>query len=279
VVAGKLNVVSNFEELADQPAARALTLTCYPLGSTATGSPVSQFMPPRPRSRRDSDREERGEMMYDSPTAITMVSGEMLAAEEALGDLKLYRVPERVTVSAKGLKQVAFLDEDAVEGRLLYRTYCWPSRPTSKPDPAQMLLATVNDEQHGLGMALPMGGIALFEPSVHGEQLVGEQFLRDYAEGQDVEIALGASGQVFFTCERTEQPFSTIVPEQWEPMHAVLTNANPAPVTVQLVLGSASLSQVRGIPGVQLKDGAAMVELTVPANGRRKVSWEVRGSF
>ena len=40
VVAGTLNVVSDFRSLADPPDARPLRLTCYPLGSTAAGSPV-----------------------------------------------------------------------------------------------------------------------------------------------------------------------------------------------------------------------------------------------
>ena len=33
VVAGKLNVVSDFQRLADPPDARPLALTCYPIGS------------------------------------------------------------------------------------------------------------------------------------------------------------------------------------------------------------------------------------------------------
>ena len=38
-VAGKLNVESDFQGLGDPPVARPLQLVCYPLGSTAAGSP------------------------------------------------------------------------------------------------------------------------------------------------------------------------------------------------------------------------------------------------
>src|SRR5690606_35853384 len=113
----------------------------------------------------------------------------MKAVEEALGDLKLYRVPEPVTLAAKSLKQVAFLDEEAVQGRLLYKITCSPEGAYHEARPARMLLATVNDADHGLGMALPMGGITIFEPSPSGEQLIAEERLRDYAEGQDVELS------------------------------------------------------------------------------------------
>ena len=63
---------------------------------------------------------------FSSPSPVVAVDAAMLAEEEALGDLKLYRVPEPVTVSAKSLKQIAFLDQDEVEGRLLYQSHCEP---------------------------------------------------------------------------------------------------------------------------------------------------------
>src|SRR5690606_16699481 len=115
-----------------------------------------------------------------------MVTGSRIAnkaQEEALGDLKLYRVPERVTVAAQSLKQVAFLEQDEVTGRLLYQTSCMPWEGQAEPRAANMLLATVNDKRHGLGMALPMGGVTVFAPSAFVDQLVAEDRVRDYAEG------------------------------------------------------------------------------------------------
>ena len=196
----------------------------------------------------------------------------MKAEEEQLGDLKLYRVPERVTVSAKGLKQIAFLDEDRVEGRLLYTARCAAWEGGEDAMPAGMLLATVNDRKHGLGAALPMGGITVFEPSAYGEQLVAEERLRDYAEGQDVEIALGESSQVFAQCERPGDWDG----ESWARMRTVLTNANPNPVTLRLVLGWSGQWQLRGLRGTGIRNGEVIHEVTVPGNGRREVSWEVR---
>jgi hypothetical protein len=129
----------------------------------------------------------------DSAAAIT-------AIQEDLGDLKLYRVPERVTVAAKGLKQIAFLDKDAVRGKMIYQADCSWWESYDEPRAAEMRFETVNDEKHGLGAALPTGAITFFEPSSHGDLFVGEQQLRDYAQGQDVEVPLGDSAQVFGTC-------------------------------------------------------------------------------
>jgi len=194
----------------------------------------------------------------------------MVAVEEALGDLKLYRVPERVTVSAKGLKQIAFLDRDRVEGRLMYEAEC---SPWSHPDgafPARMRFETVNDKAHGLGVALPMGWVTFFEPTSRGELFVGEQQLRDHAEGQDVEIDLGASAQVFAEC-------AAMAPETGNrrDMKATLTNAGPAPVTLRLKLGTPGEWQLSGLRATRVKDGQIVHEVTVPANGRREVTWRV----
>jgi hypothetical protein len=198
------------------------------------------------------------------------------AIEEALGDLKLYRLPERVTVAAKSLKQVVFLDEDAVEGRLLYLHRCPPWEDDDQALPAGMLLVTVNDKRHGLGMALPTGGLTVFEPSAFGEQLVAEDRLRDYAEGQDVELELGESSQVSGQCSMQQEVDFDETPLRWMPLRTVLTNANPNPVTVRVVLGRPSEWQFRGLRGTRLKDGETIVEVVVPGNGRREVAWDVR---
>ncbi|KRA83051.1 hypothetical protein ASD76_02955 [Altererythrobacter sp. Root672] len=278
VVAGKLNVVSDFEDLADPPGAPPLRLTCYPFGSTARGTPVYDLMPPPPPPPPPPApmMAARAEM-YDAAESIVVTGSRVMKAEEeALGDLKLYRVPVPVTVSAKGLKQVAFLDQDSVEGRLLYHVACSPWNAQDEAARASMLLVTVNDRKHGLGMALPMGGVAVFEPSSYGDQLVAEDQLRDYAEGQDIEVGLGESSQVFARCERTADFDFDEERTRWSPMQATLTNANRNPVKVRVSLGPSGAWQLRGIKGTRVKDGNVIVEVTVPGNGRRELTWELR---
>jgi hypothetical protein len=284
VVAGRLSVVSDFQGLADPPDARPLVLTCYPLGSTAAGSPIEEFMqlpmPPLPAPPASGAIVVTGQRIerrsFDAASPVTTVDEASLAQEEALGDLKLYRVPAPVTVAAKSLKQIAFLDQDEVEGRLLYRADCSPHQEQPEALPAGMLLVTVNDKRHGLGMALPMGGITVFEPSSFGEQLVAEERLRDYAEGQDVELTLGISGQVFALCERPGDVDRQRSPARWTAMRATVTNANPSPASLRLVLGASGQWQLRGLQGTRVKDGEVIVEVTVPGNGRREITWQVR---
>ncbi|MDF1833985.1 MAG: hypothetical protein P1U62_03760, partial [Alteraurantiacibacter sp. bin_em_oilr2.035] len=104
-VAGTLNVVSDFEDLSDPPLARPLRLTCYPIGSTAAGSPVRYPYPPPPppppplmamRSEAITVTGSRVMADMEAPMAV-------MATEEQLGDLKLYRVPVPVDVNAQGM--------------------------------------------------------------------------------------------------------------------------------------------------------------------------------
>lgn len=285
-VAGELNLVSDYEELADPPDARPLYLTCYPLGSTATGSPVPYYgfvgngamaPAPPPGSAMDYDQAVVVTGSRIAAESIGRLPAAMLAREEQLGDLKLYRVPEPVTVAAKSMKQVAFLDKDAVEGKLFYRTDCTPDYSTGEPQGMQIVLETVNDEKHGLGAALPMGGVTMFEDRPGGELLVGEEWLRDHAKGQDVKIEVAQSAQVFATCAAPEgaDPYQEGYP--WVPMTIAISNANPRPATVKIRLGwSAQWNLREKLKGLAVEDGFWTLTRTVPANRTTELDWNVR---
>ncbi|MFO6447628.1 DUF4139 domain-containing protein [Erythrobacter sp. NE805] len=285
IVAGKLNVESDYRRLADPPRAAPLRLTCYPFGSTAEGSeipapwsppyPMEPMMAPPPPPPAPimvtGSRVER--MAMDSAVAV------MTASEENLGDLKLFRVPGRVDVSAKGMKQVAFLDRQAVRGRYLYEAFCDPYRPIDapgEPGAAALLLVTKNEEAKGLGMALPQGALTLYEPSARGDRLAARTTLRDYAKGQEMELRFGTSRQVFARCNAVGLPAQAGYPRAgWLAMRAELTNANPHPVTLRLVLAGPGV-KVR-VPGsrVLVKNGNQVVEVTVPANRTRTLDWRL----
>ena len=294
VIAGTLNVTSDFEDLADPPVAAPLRLTCYPIGSTATGSPEPFYgsyppvpPPPPPMSAPamfDGDSiivtaQMRKGAMLESAVPVSVISAE----EEQLGDLKLYRVPFPVTVAAKGLKQVAFLNKDEVTARYLYRIGCDPwerYRPAEAPDEmndAEVLLVTRNDKKAGLGVALPQGALRLFEPGEAGTQLVAQPDLRDYAVGQDIELVLGDSAQVFSQCSYNGPGDPPEDGAKWRKMRAEISNANPHPVQVRVVLGAAGSVEARWPRRKsEVKDGTVIVEVSVPANSTEKFDFQLR---
>ncbi|QYU66085.1 hypothetical protein J4558_13850 [Leptolyngbya sp. 15MV] len=213
--------------------------------------------------------------MLDASSPVAVVAG-----EEQLGDLKLYRVPEPVTVAAKAMKQVAFLDRQSVEARLLYRVDCTPYGRFGGADghgPAAMLLVTRNERGKGLGIALPQGGMAVFEPSAFGPQLVAEPDLRDYAVGQDIELALGTSTQVHARCAYAGPGEPPGEGPAWRAMRAEIANANPHPIAMRIDLGEAGQWEARWPRRTaRLKDGRLVVELEIPANSIRTFDWRLR---
>jgi hypothetical protein len=293
IIAGKLNVDSDYESLADSPVAEELWLTCYPLGRTG-GVPVLELVPPpvmyapdmaypAPEMMAREDRMivvtgSRLEAVFESPSVVT-------AEEEDIGDLKLFRVPERVDVSAKGMKQVAFLNKDAVKARYLYQAgdcdpWDWIKAEDVEDEDfvaAALLLVTKNEETKGLGIALPQGAMTLYEPTSRGPQLAAQVNLRDYARGQDIELELGTSAQVFVRCGGATDKGPPKDARQWTPMRARITNANPHPITLRLQVGYAGEYDIR-FPGrkVEVKNGYQTVELTVPANQTQSFDWKHR---
>jgi len=290
IVAGELNLVSDFEDLADPPDAPPLRLNCYPIGSTATGTrpppPPAPPMPPPPAMMMAMEESNmitvtarrREAVAMDAPLGVAVAT----AREENLGDLKLFRMPERVDVSAKGMKQVAFLSEDEVKGRFLYLGSCDPyewMEDQEEPEAAQMLLVTKNDEEKGLGIALPQGAMTVFEPTSRGLQLAGSTNLRDYARGQDVELELGNSSQVFVQCARADEADFDEQKRKWRKMRGRITNANPHDIYMRINLSWSGDYDVR-FPRkkVRVKNGFESVEVKVPANSSLDFKWKLRPS-
>lgn len=281
-VAGTINVERKYRSLTDPLQANPLRLTCYPLGSTARGTPPApppllEFAsaPPSP-SEADiivTGNRQRGIM------ALARVAIAMKAQEEALGDVKLYRVPEAITVAARSLKQVAFLDRPHVNGTLFHRGACLPGRNEESDgqfSPVALWLRTRNDAAHGLGLALPSGKMAVFEPTSAGEMVLGEPSIRDYASGQDVEFPLANAGSVYLTCGRDVRG-SDRTDGEWHRLHATVSNANGHAITLEIVLGESSGWAVRTSSGRQMiKDGWHVMTVRIPANGSRTLYWCVR---
>ena len=201
---------------------------------------------------------KRSEAMMESPIAVT-------AAEEQLGDLKLYRVPERVTVNAKGQKQVAMIVQPDVTYDRIYvanaRDYSEDSAPIS------YILRSKNDRQSGLGVPLPAGKVAVFENSAFGPLLAGEGDLPDRAIDNEVEVVVGQSSDVRLSVTEVRRTKSR---QYWR---AKISNARDHPVTVEMEI----LDEISGrIKGISKIDGVSTWRVTVPGNDEAILDYTVK---
>jgi len=280
-VAGRLEVQSDYRDMAQPPAGKPLRLTCFPFGSSASGVRVPSPARPAPPAYHDAELSDQAitvTAMRRMAAPMAKMEEAVMAAEEALGDLKLYRVPMAVTVAANSQKQVAFLSLKDVQGALVHRVDCEPD-VDRREMLAGVVMRTRNVEKAGLGRALPAGGITLFEPSAYGPLPIAEDAVSDYAVGQEVEIAIGGQSRVAAACSlRDEDAAETDLRDgRWHAMQAQITNHSDEDADVEVRLGTASAWGIRrSSRKIALQDGAQVMRVRVAAGSSRTVKWQVR---
>jgi hypothetical protein len=206
-----------------------------------------------------------------APMPVSAVAEEaMVAVQEELGDLKLYRIPEPVTVAANSQKQVALLVREGVAVQEVYRT-----RLSAAGDdvyqPATRYLVTRNREQEGLGLPLPSGGLALFTQRDGRPFLVGQGRVEDRAVGDDVEIAFAASPSIQTRVER----IASGPDNRWVDYRLTVTNDQNRAAQFEAEL--ARPADTRLVPRTRLteRDGYPLWSVRIPANGTATLRYRV----
>lgn len=194
-----------------------------------------------------------------APVAVT-------ATSEALGDLKLYRIPVPVTVAARSQKQVAFLNAEKVKGALVYR-----AKVDEQPNGLQMLFRFRNRKVEGLGDPLPAGKAVLYQDSAWGTQLVGEATLSDKAVDEEVELVFGDPTSV--SLDSISKPDSK---GPWSTVTVTLKNANPFAVQAELEFPTGSYYTYRGLPAkLVLKPGKKIAAYALAPGSETKIIYRV----
>ncbi|NJR78513.1 DUF4139 domain-containing protein [Sphingomonas corticis] len=256
-VAGRLNRVFVPR---GAPDAGTLSLTCFPLGTTTSDLRAETFEP-------------AAEIVVTAARMMVVPSPVMAPAPpppppppppEDLGDLKLYRVPERVTVAPRGQKQVALLAQAAVPFERRHRRAVFPGQPL-EPSPTAIVLQLRNRRENGLGIPLPSGSTAVYAARGDDRLLLGLGTLADRTEGETVRIDAGISAQV------------TVGQRVLPGREAVLTatNATRAPVTLDVPIGAAGQKIDSADPALAAVDGVATWTVTIPAGGRADLTYRV----
>jgi hypothetical protein len=268
-VAGRLNRVEG-----DRPqrnrGSQGLTLRCWP-SATTSDIPLREPQAPPPPPPPPPPP---AEMAMAVPVSVVgeeniVVTGSRIARQEALGDLKLYRLPEPVTVAAMSQKQVAFLDIKNVPVDVLHQARL-DSTEEEESQPARLLLRMRNETKARLGVPLPQGSVALFQAQAGRPLLIGEAGLADKAVGEEVELAFSESPAVRWTSVEVAQG------EGWSDMRVSVANANPWPVRFELRTGLND-GEALTRPSAKLlrKDGAWLWNTAVPANGSATLTYRV----
>lgn len=201
--------------------------------------------------------------------------------QEQLGDLKLYRVPDRTTVASRQSKQVRLLDRSSIPITRVYGADL-AADENAVSAPAHLLLRTLNDSAHHLGLPLPSGRVAVFASRDGATLLQHESNLRDLAVDEEVEIDMGESSDVQVASQggkTGDSAHAETLPQvpgilRLRPAdvgavnHVDVSNARSTEIHFELRLRLPEGGRVvRADHPLSTKNGRPIFRLTIPANG------------
>jgi hypothetical protein len=272
VVAGKINRAANSNYgPRNFVSASYLPLQCWPLPEydlesySADSLPVPPMMAPPPPPPPPAP--EAMDLVVTANRAGFMADTKV-ATVEALGDLKLYRFPTRVTVASQSQKQVGLMNKPGVKLAPVY-----VSDIVRENAQTGLLLRGKNSAVNGLGAAMPAGKAAVFS-NVDGQMLlVGESAIDDKAVDEVVEFRMGrpqsVSAQVVGTRRRPTDRTTGYT--------LAVTNDQPWPVTYEAKIHLQDYEKMaRSSSRLGRKDGASFWTTVIPANGTATLSYAVR---
>jgi hypothetical protein len=250
---------------------------CWPLGSTSR-------MPRLRPLPRDVTQTSPLTVVLDA--AVLDNRSRLHAEEEQLGDLKLYRVPERTTLNAFQMKQVRLLDREGVLVELLHVADVEPDQEM-EPAAARRVLRTRNDIRHHLGLALPAGTVDVFVQRGEVPLLLAQSPLSDTAVGQDFEIGAGAAPDVQIESVRERRSIGPAVELPLLPgvrhlrravrdgvMRIDISNAGSEAISFEARLRPGGGTQLIGAEPIPvLENGRQVLRIDVPGGSRAAIRY------
>lgn len=273
VVAGAINR----EDDDDGPTSSVpfkISLQCWPQGRTSDPA----VPPPARLLDGVEDEGDYDEIIVTGSRVmrkeLTVPVAVVMAQQEQLGDLKLYRVPEPVTVASHAQKQVALLTKPRVPFERLYGADL-EAMGEREGEPVSILLRLRNETKRGLGLPLPKGVVAMFETVDGRPVLAGEADVDDKAVGERVELRVGGSPQVRIKQRMVRDEDEDEVRGEARLYEVEISNARDDAVTVEVLLRLFEDRWRLTRPSRKLvtRDGRQVWLAKVPAHGRATLTY------
>ena len=243
---------------------------------------------------------------YSPPQPPTMRrAGTESGSRARLGDYYLYPLTQRTTIANAQTKQVSFLDVQGAQAQKAYEFRINWMQTIDTAESASTVLKFTNSSRGGLGDQLPAGTVRVYLRDAKGQpQFIGETNVPHTPMGSELAIRTGEAFDVKVKSAVTKRErilaaefertaryritssstgTETITVEQSPiyyrtTMAYTLTNARPAPVTVDLVQSgldnywhdTRAVSET--VTGTQRSLDERLYHVTVPANGETVVT-------
>lgn len=225
------------------------------------------------------------------PIAITAVSNDIqtvvVTAEKrtsiearALGDYKLYPLPEPTTMAAQQSKQVQFVDKQSVPFDRLY-SYAFDALDGAEAtDAARILVRLDNSKAKGLGLPLPAGLVSIQAPDTNGAPIFqGQGSVDDTPEGLPIDIYVGqaAEVQVEHSISKSETVGSGNTKSEHDTIDIAIANAKSVPIQFEYYdfASARGAKIVAETQGHTIKKNVAMWGFTVPPGGHATLQYTI----
>jgi hypothetical protein len=270
VVAGRLN--RETDEVEPFAIGGPIVAQCWPRGSTSD-VPERVYLQRATPYELDESRQDRAMLMPMAPIAEAAVAAQHVQQEQ-LGDLKLYRVPERTTVSSRQSKQIRLLDRRSIPITILYRASLEANEERAA-SPAERFLRTRNDAAHGLALPLPSGQVASFTAHGGAMLLLAESPLRDIAIGEELELGLGTSPDVQVEAVEERRNVSGTSSARLEDLNRVqISKARDSAIRFELGLHLPDGARIVDADhSLGSRNGQPLLELTIPAHTHETIRY------
>jgi hypothetical protein len=216
-------------------------------------------------------RIQRRELSPPPAPVSAVAEAAMVAQQEELGDLKLYRIPEPVTVAANSQKQVALLVQPNVRVQSVYRARAG-IQPLGETAAASRFLISRNRPQEGLGLPLPSGGLVLFTDRGGRPFLSGSGRIEDRAVGEDVEIDLGPVPGISYRIVEVAKNET----EGWTDYRLEVTSDRPAPVRFEVEIPVPADTRIVSKSPLVERDGLRVWSTNLARNGATTLRYRVQ---
>jgi hypothetical protein len=216
-----------------------------------------------------------GQNQFNALSGALEAAGTESGTRERLGDYYLYPLPERTTISNAQQKQVSFLDVKGAPARKAYEFINGWLGSNDDPRSATTAIKFSTSKQGGLGDQLPAGTIRVYMRDARGDpQFIGESRIDHTPMGSSMAIRTGEAFDVKVKTVVEER--TKLSNRRWRTkMRYIVTNARPAPVTVDLAqsgLWGDVRMDAQSIEGNRVSADRIEWKVPVPANGTTEVT-------
>jgi hypothetical protein len=275
VVAGRVNRESGAVEPID--IGSPILAQCWPRGSTSdTPEQFADRGMAMEAGVMYAGRAARVEVNFlGAPAAMQKFAQQVV--QEQLGDLKLYRVPDRTTFAGRQSKQVRLMDRGAIPVNTVYQADL-SAEESDRSVVAVRLLRTQNDAAHHLGLPLPSGRAMVFADRDGASLLLHESAMRDLAIDEEVEIDLGESTDVQVKTVKEKSSVDSAHTTVFERVE--VSNARAAEIQFELRLDLGEGARVtRADHALAFKNGRPIFRLSIPAGETATLRYQIENAI